>query len=92
MKLNYDDLDILAICAVRYSLGRRSYMPSDVQRILRPRLKEMSPLTLAVILKDLEGASRRPNGYGDEQIDKPGWISFLNDVKDELEHREAELS
>lgn len=41
VKLNTRDFSTLAICAVRYSLGRLSYMPSLVCEIIKKHIDEI---------------------------------------------------
>lgn len=71
-----EDFETILICAERYALGRRSYMPSLVIGYITPLLPRLSKKTLAVLAKDISGASY----WGDETIDKPCWMKFLADV------------
>lgn len=77
-----EDFGTILICAVRYSIGRRSYMPGLVQDYIRPILPSLDKKTLSVIQRDIEEAAHRPGGLGDARIDWPGWISFLEAVKE----------
>lgn len=76
----------LAICAVRYCQGRMTYMPDLVRSIIRPHLKELSDKTLTVLINDCDFQSRCEI-YGDEEIDKPGWIKWEQELKAERERR-----
>lgn len=82
------DRDFGAVCisAVRYCLGRQSYMPGLVQGFLRPLLPHFSDNDLSVMQRDIEEAEKW-GGYGDERIDKPGWIRFLSDISSEITKR-----
>lgn len=84
------DRDFGAVCisAVRYCLGRQSYMPGLVQGFLRPLLPHFSDNDLTVMKRDIEEAEER-GGYGDERIDKPGWIRFLSDISSEITKRKG---
>lgn len=77
------------ICAVRYAIGRRTYMPGLVQQFIRPLLPELSTRTLKVMQEDISPDSfpTYPDYWGDEKIDKPGWMKFLADIEAELERR-----
>ena len=72
-----EDFETILICAERYALGRKSYMPSLVIGYITPLLPRLSKKTLAVLKNDIEGAG----GWGDEKIDKPCWMKFLADVR-----------
>ena len=85
MPVKDDDFGAVCNCAVRYSLGRMTYMPSIVIGFIRPRLSLMTNRTLWCFERDLEGAQ----SYGDEQIDKPLWVDFLAAVKAEIAARDA---
>lgn len=77
-----EDFGTILICAVRYSIGRRSYMPGLVQGYIRPLLPLLDKKTLYITQKDIEAAAQYPGGLGDEDIDRPGWITFLEAVKE----------
>lgn len=78
-----DDFQSLCICAVRYCIGRQSYMPGLIQAYLTPMLDLLQQNTLCVMSHDITTA-----GYwGDEKIDKPGWMKFLEDINTEIERR-----
>lgn len=64
-------------CAVRYSLGRQTYMPGLVQDFLRPLLPKLSEKTLAVMERDI----RQADNYGHPEIDRPGWMHFLSELR-----------
>ena len=78
-----ENFEIILVCAVRYCIGRQTYMPRLVQRLITPMFPELESGTLIVMRKDIRDA-----GYwGDEKIDKPGWMQFLADIEAELEKR-----
>lgn len=66
-------------CAVRYALGRRTYMPGLVMDEIRPMLKNCSGKTLWCFDKDitewLEVGGHGPDDYGEE------WARFRDDVR-----------
>ena len=76
----------LAICAIRYCQGRQTYMPSLVQGIVMGHLKELSDKDLQIMLNDCEDQEKY-NLYGDEVIDKPGWLKWKEDLLKEKERR-----
>ena len=69
------DLGTLAICAIRYCQGRQTYMPSFVQGIIKRHIDMVDDKDLHVMIDDC-GFQERCNLYGDERIDKPGWIRW----------------
>lgn len=92
-----EDLQLMLIAAIRYAVGRESYMPSTVIRYLTPLLSDLSNKTLTIIDRDiqwnyelderLKNDGSRHGIFGDNQIDKPAWMRFWQDVKDEMERR-----
>ena len=84
-----DDFGTLCICALRYCHGRQTYMPSLVQEIVRKYLEEFTDKDICVMVEDCE-YQRRANLYGDEKIDKPGWLAWEKSVKAERDRRAGE--
>ena len=82
-----DDFETILICAERYALGRMSYMPHLVIGYISPLLPSLSIRTLSVMERDIASA----DGYGDEKIDRPGWMKFLTAVRAELARKRAKL-
>lgn len=79
--MSEEDFATLAICAIRYCHGRRTYMPSLVQGIVRGHLQELSDRNLHVMLKDCDDMTEFD--YGDPWIDKPYWLRFEEDLENE---------
>ena len=93
-QINLDDDFFGAIlnCAVRYAMGRQSYMPSLVVDFITPLLPYITQKTLGVFKQDYETNQRTAdeNGwamFGDIKIDKPLWDKFYADVCAEIEKR-----
>lgn len=89
IKLGQEHFGTLAICAIRYCQGRQTYMPSLVQGILKPHLKELSDKDLSVMLDDCE-FQERMNLYGSNTIDKPDWLAWKEALLAEKESRVAQ--
>jgi len=85
-RLEKDDFGVLAICAIRYCHGRQTYMPDLVRCIIKPHLKEISDKDLIVMIDDCD-FQERMHLYGDERIDKPGWIRWREELIAERERR-----
>ena len=77
------DFGTICICAVRYALGRETYMPSLVQHFVIRNLNLIDGYSLAVMARDVKEAP----SYGNETIDKPGWMNFLAVLEKELKDR-----
>lgn len=88
IELSQEDFGLLAICAIRYCHGRMSYMPDLIRGIVRPNLKEVSDKDLNIMLEDSD-FQRRMGLYGDEDIDKPGWIQWEQTIREEIERRRS---
>lgn len=77
-----DDFGGLVNCAVRYCLGRCTYMPSLICDYLKPRLFLLNAKTIGCMERDIRSASF----YGDE-CDRATWTAFLGAVENEMERR-----
>lgn len=82
ISLKDDDFGCVLNCAVRYALGRQTYMPSVVINFILPLLPHLSNRTIYVFDQDVTD-QKYIGGYGDEKIDKPYWMNFLQAVKKE---------
>ena len=86
VRLNDDNFGAVLICAVRFSIGRRTYMPRLVQDFIRPLLPYLSSKTLCVMERYISVA----NSYGDPNIDEPDWKRFMQEVRNEMEARKRD--
>lgn len=68
----------MALCAIRYTIGRRSYITSDGQRWAR-QWGAKSEWVRDVIRRDLREAADREGALGDE-CDEAGWRNVLADL------------
>ena len=84
--ISEDNFGILAICAIRYCQGRETYMPDLVRSVVKNHLDEVEDNDLAVMIADCE-FQEWANLYGDEKIDKPGWITWRDELLAEMERR-----
>ena len=72
-------------CAVRYAIGRMSYMPGLVMDVIRPMLKDCSDKTLWSFDRDInEWLSR-----GSHEVDayENEWTDFVTAVRAEMDRR-----
>lgn len=87
MEINGNDFGVLAICAIRYCHGRETYMPDLVRGIVRGHLAEVDDRDLAVMIADCD-FQRFADLYGNERIDKPGWLKWEQELFAEKKRRE----
>lgn len=87
INLSSDDFGTVLNCAIRYSLGRQTYMPHLVMDFIRPLLPYLSERTLWCIERDIKEAEIY-GGYGHPVIDEPQWKEFLTEVQREVKGRE----
>lgn len=81
-----EDFGTVLVCALRYCIGRQTYMPSFVIDFIRPLLPDLDNRTLKVMINDIKYAE----SYGDEHIDKPVWMRILDDIWGEICRRKEE--
>lgn len=87
------ELGALMICAVRYAIGRESYMPSLVQDFIIRYPQAVTENVKSAILRDIEendritehdlgdGKKMTIDHLGDTKIDRPGWLKFRDWLK-----------
>ena len=81
-----DDFGAVCNCAVRYCLGRRSYMPSLVCGYITPLLPELTDKTLDCFERDIGERKRIGFDFGDS-CDYETWDAFYKAVCREIEER-----
>lgn len=86
-----DDFSAVCNCAVRYYLGRRSYMPSLVCRYIISLLPELTDKTLDCFERDIAERKRTGFDFGDS-CDYETWDTFYKAVCKEIERRKGDES
>ena len=81
------DFETILICAVRYAIGRRTYIPSLVIDYITPLLPYLSGNTLKLIANEITEHDTYEGGLGDEKIDRPYWEQFLRKIRLEIGDR-----
>lgn len=84
-----DKFGCILNCAVRYAIGRQTYMPGLVIGYITTLLPYINDKTLYVFDQDITN-HKYMGGYGDEQIDEPLWMKFHQQVIDEEKRRGLE--
>lgn len=83
INVNGSDFGAVVNCAVRYAVGRATYMPHLVVDFITPILSELDDTTLFVMRRDIEES----DSLGDPRIDAPKWRKLLLDINLELLHQ-----
>ena len=73
------DFETILLCAVRYAIGRKSYMPSMVIDYITPLLPYLSYWILGLMAAEIIDHNYE-GGLGDEKIDRPYWEQFLRKI------------
>lgn len=84
-----DDFGAVCSCAVRYCLGRRSYMPSLVCGYITPLLPELTNKALDCFERDIAERKRTGFDFGDS-CDYETWDAFYKAVCREIEGRKEQ--
>lgn len=85
IQIDKNDLQDLVIYAERYAIGRMTYAPSDVSRIIIKYLSDLKLSVIKILIQDIKQESER-NNLG-EECDKVTWLNLLNILEKELEER-----
>ena len=85
-----DNFGAVLNCAIRYCLGRRTYMPKLVMDYVRPLLPDLSDKALWCMEKDILQHKADGYSYGDPSIDVPAWHEFLFQVQREIRRRKEQ--
>lgn len=80
--MKVSELSTLCICALRYSMGRKTYMPKTVIEICEKYIAEFDDSTILTMLHDCVQQEEEQK-YGDERIDKPLWVSWRRRLEEE---------
>lgn len=89
ININDENFNIVISSAIRYAIGRKTYVPKAVTDFVIPLLSDLSTLTLENIEKDIM-LNYENSFLGNSEIDKPIWLKFLEKVRIELDKRKEE--
>lgn len=90
---------IICLCAMRYVLGRQTYMPGIVQDYILAHIGEIGTEIVEIMVRDIDEADRIRehrtqeghiltfDGLGDTKIDRPGWERFRAFLREKMEER-----
>lgn len=75
----------ILVCAVRYALGRMSYIVQDVCEYVKLKRNELSENCKNCIIRDIEEELKRYHNSGytlGMEVDEYDWIHLLKVLKD----------
>ena len=80
-----NDFGCIINSAVRYSLGRSSYMPSTTIRFILKYLKILDSRTITVMIRDIDMA------FSDDNLPyRDSWLSLKYSLEDRLQKKQSE--
>lgn len=88
VKLNTRDFSTLAICAVRYSLGRQSYMPALVCDIICKHIDLIDPPDLLILQRDIREYLITDSYTHSFSDIKDTWNNFLRFIEEKIDEAE----
>ena len=83
IELSDEYFGVVLNCAIKYCIGRETYMPSLVVEFIRLLLPYVSNRTLDCFERDI----REIDYFGDSEADKSLWIKFLTEVQSEIKKK-----
>ena len=83
-----DEFQQFIIYAERYAIGRMTYVPVEVNQIIRKYLPRIANNTLGVLIRDIELETDRDMLGMD--FDKKMWLALLDTLKNERDRRKAQ--
>ena len=84
------DFELMMVCALRYSIGRESYMPSIAIDYIRYLIPMLSVNTLFILQRDITEEVERYNRSGWDIFMKDEWLKLADDIRNEHTRRKAE--
>ena len=82
-----DEFQQFIIYAERYAIGRMTYVPIEVNNIIRKYLPRITNNTLGVLIRDIEGHDPTMLGM---DFDNKMWLALLDTLKNERDRRKSE--
>ena len=81
------DFELMIVCALRYSIGRESYMPSIAIDYIRYLIAMLSANTLFILQRDIKEEIERYDRGGWEIFMKDEWLKLADDIRKERTKR-----
>ena len=80
--VDFNDFNTIIICAVRYAIGRRTYITNDISNIVECYINNLTASTLNNIKREIKNAP----SLGDD-CDAVCWRSLLKTINETLAGR-----
>lgn len=77
------DFELMIVCALRYSIGRESYMPSITIDYIRYLIPMLSANTLFILQRDIKDEVERYDRSGWDIFMKDEWLKLAEDIRKE---------
>lgn len=77
------DFETMLICAMRYAIGRESYMPSIVIEYIRFLLPQLSTNTLFIMQRDIREEAERYKRNEWNMYMRNEWLELANTIDKE---------
>lgn len=81
--MNTRDFNNVLICAIRYCLGRQTYMPSLVMDFIRENKEWLELNTVNIMLRDIKEFGEWNDGKYGMECDTRDWLSFIGWLESE---------
>ena len=84
-----DDFELMMISALRYAIGRESYMPSVTIDYIRYLIPQLSPKTLFVMKRDIRETIVMYGRIERKLYMETEWIGLESELQKEYEKKKA---
>lgn len=86
VNMNQGDFELILMSAVRYALGRQTYIVGTTTKAVLEELPNLSKNCICTIINDIIKANSS-SGLGNKIIDEPMWVELLAKLRSELATR-----
>lgn len=83
------NFELMMISAMRYAIGRMTYMPSVTIDYIRSLLPKLSTNTLYVMERDIHEEVERYERMQHELYMKREWVELMNDINEAYKFKKA---
>ena len=87
ISVDTDDFGLIAVDALKYCCGRRTYMPSLTREIIEPFLQQIPYKDILAMKAICDYQKEHRGAYGDDRIDKPDWLLWEKKIDREITRR-----
>ena len=84
-----DNLELMLNCAMRYAMGRRTYIVGTFCDYVKSIMTDLSLITLERMKQDFDDFAEYGNSWGDE-CDKETWMRFKMDLDETIKKRKEQ--